>query len=207
MAEQYLILDSEDEVLAHGYTDDKPGHLIWRLTIDQGDIEMLMQRKQVKIVGTSDELPAVEGYIRACRGERVVEIQTTRELGEKLRQNLRVPVWFDTYIYPLEGYWRGRRTIISQDISCGGISFYCVEPLHLRERFEVVIPITKEPLVVLAEVIHIKSIDPSTTLYAAKFPNLIHDEEKLLRNAVFTLQRRSQYCVCRTIESKQHERR
>lgn len=61
--------------------------------------------------------------------------------------------------------------------------------MKIGERFEVVIPVTSEPLVVQGEILRKRLTErEDTTMYAAKFIELCNDEETLIREAVFNLQ-------------------
>ena len=78
---------------------------------------------------------------------------------------------------------------MTNDLSCGGVAFFTDHSLRAGEHFEVVIPVTSEPLVVAGEILRVRPSDSGgSILYAAKFVNLCNDEETLLREAVFNLQ-------------------
>ena len=94
-------------------------------------------------------------------------------------------------MYHVTGRWKGQRTICGKDLSCGGVAFYTAKPLEMREIIELVLPVTDFPLVVRAQVIRAISEEPEKYLYAAKFVDLIHDEEALIRKAVFSIQIRT----------------
>lgn len=89
----------------------------------------------------------------------------------------------------MSGSWRGRRPVETHDLSCGGIAFFCGREFQIGEQFEVVVPVTSEPLVVKGQILRQRPVDGrEDTLYAAKFIDLCNDEETILREAVFNLQ-------------------
>lgn len=110
------------------------------------------------------------------------------ETDKSMRQNLRVPLCFDTYLYPLDNRWTGRRKAISYDLSCGGIAFFCEFSFSLEETFEIVIPVTSKPLLIQASVLRQERLEDGRTLYAAKFIHLCEGEEAMIREAVFSAQ-------------------
>jgi c-di-GMP-binding flagellar brake protein YcgR len=118
----------------------------------------------------------------------VVVLEIFDTLKEDTRQNLRVMANFDSFIYPITGKWKGRTRVIAHDLSCGGIAFFCDYPLEDGEEFEVVIPITEHPVILHAQVIRHRLSKSKIPLYAAKFLNMVDDEEAFVREAVFGLQ-------------------
>ena len=118
-------------------------------------------------------------------------IQPTAALGPAARENLRILTDFESVMYPVSGRWRGQRPFKAKDLSCGGVAFYTAVPLEEREIVEIVLPVTDEPLVVKTQVIRIVQESGGLPLYAAKFVDLIHDEEALIRKAVFSIQIRT----------------
>jgi len=73
-------------------------------------------------------------------------------------------------------------------IEPSGIAFFCKHSLSFGEVDEIVIPITKYPLLVRAKIIGMRLSDFKTPLYAAEFVDLVSDMETMIRGAVFGLQ-------------------
>ena len=107
---------------------------------------------------------------------------------ETMRENLRVPLSLDIYLYPLDNSFIGRRKVLSYDISCGGIAFFSDIPYQAGETVEILIPITSRPLLIQGSVIRQECFEDGRTLYAAKFINLCEGEEAMIREAVFSTQ-------------------
>lgn len=133
MTYQYLILDSRGNAVAHGVSQQDPAQKTWCLLVKDGDIDRVMSHTYVSLVGSAENVPGLEGRIVRRDGNRVY-LEPIRPLGEDVRKNLRIPVRFVSYLYPVSGRWKGRVPIISKDLSCGGLAFYCPRPLEVDER-------------------------------------------------------------------------
>ena len=192
MTYKYLILDSRGEPVAHGVSEDGPNQPVWELEIDSGDIKRVLSHEYVSLVGTSEKVPAMEGRIMDRQGN-VVSIQSVRELGEDVRRNLRMPVRFDSYLYPRSDAWKGRVPVLSNDLSCGGVAFFCAHKLEPGEMDQIVIPVTSQPLLVDIKILRERPSPEPIPLYAAAFTDLIHDQETMIREAVFSIQLRQAF--------------
>lgn len=111
-------------------------------------------------------------------------VEAVRDLGSKVRENLRIPVSFQSFIY-LE---KGRLPIESYDLSCGGIAFFCDGQLKEGQQMEVVIPVTSQPLVLRMKILRQRPSPRPQPLYAAEFLDLLREEENMVREAVFSIQ-------------------
>ena len=110
-----------------------------QLRIAHGDIKRVLGHEYISLVGTSEQFPAMEGRIVRCR-DNLVSVESVRMLGEEVRRNLRMPVRFESFLYPVSGRWRGRMPVLSNDLSCGGAAFFCARKLEVDEVAEIVIP-------------------------------------------------------------------
>lgn len=185
--ERYLLVDSRNAPLARAVLENPTQSETWQIHILDDKVEEVMEHQVVQMVSMEDGAPAMRGRIIRRRGDRIL-VQATERLSESLRENLRMPASFDSYIYPISGSWKGRRQVRSQDLSCGGIAFYSGQPLENGEQLEIVIPITEEPLVMRCEILRPRPSNSARQLYAAKFLELCEGEEKLIREAVFSIQ-------------------
>lgn len=188
----YLLLDSRGTPLAQarpqGPTTDS-GQM-WQMMVLDDKVDVVLEHKQFKLMAITDASPSYEGTLVRSRHDMILlEVRKTATNGNDQRKNLRVVVRVKSFIYPIDGGWRGRRDIETNDLSCGGIAFFCDGELRIGERLEIVIPVTSEPLVVQGEILRQRPTErEGTVLYAAKFIDLCNDEETLLREAVFNLQ-------------------
>lgn len=131
--------------------------------------------------------PPLQCRIVRQRGDRIA-LEKIASLDPDLRRNLRVPIKFDTFIYPITGRWRGRRAVRSIDLSCGGVAFYGDDGLEAGERLEMVIPVTEEPVILRCEILRRQELRNDKLLYAVKFVDMCEDEEVTVREAVFSIQ-------------------
>lgn len=184
---RYLVVDDQYAPLAKAVLESPAREDIWQMRLLDSKPEDMAQGTTVRLVNMGDGSPALLGRILQRQGDQIV-VECVERLSEDQRQNLRMPVSFDSFIYPLSDTWRGRRAIRGYDLSCGGIAFYVQEPLEVRERLEVVIPLTHPPLVVRAQILRPLPTHEPMRLYAAKFVELCEGEEKLIREAVFNVQ-------------------
>ena len=188
----YLLLDSRGTALAQARPQGPAatGGSLWQLVVLDDKIDLVLKHKKFKLRSITDSSPSYEGTLVRSRNDIVqLEVRKSATNGTDLRKNLRVPVSVDSFIYPLTGGWLGRRVVRTNDLSCGGVAFFTDHSLRAGEHFEIVIPVTNEPLVVQGEILRMRpSGVGGSILYAAKFADLCNDEETLLREAVFNLQ-------------------
>lgn len=187
MAGKYLILDSCGNAVARGTSEHDPVGNVWKLHIEDGDVQQVMSQACISLVGDSEAVPALEGKVLRWEGDTVF-LEPIRPLGEAVRKNLRIPVRFVSYLYPVSGHWRGRVPIVSRDLSCGGLAFFCPRPLEIGETAQVVIPVTAQPLVLTLRILRAQSTQEGESFYAARFVELLREEESMVREAVFNLQ-------------------
>lgn len=184
MASKYIIMDSQSIPLARALLENAPTSKLWELEILDGAFEAAMEHEMLQLVSMDSSFPGAVGRIVRGRGDRIA-LEPLEKLGEEIRQNLRVMAHFSTYIYPLSASWTGRIPVMVHDLSSGGIAFFCVRELRRGDQVEIVLPIVSPPLILRAQVIRPRPSTSKTPLYAAKFVDLIEDEERLIREAVF----------------------
>ena len=189
----YLLLDEGGAPIAQARPQGPSATegTLWQLLVMNDKIDDVLEHKQFKLLSIQDSSPSYEGTLVRHRNDIIqLEVRKTAAAGDDMRKNLRVPVRVHSFIYPVGGGWRGRREVNTHDLSCGGIAFYCAGEFQIGERFEIVIPVTSEPLVVTGQILRhpADSRAAAESFYAAKFVELCNDEETLLREAVFNLQ-------------------
>lgn len=183
----YLLLDSAGMPLARGQLISPPDAPNPQIQVSEDKIAAVLDHEDLQLVSMDESTPNLLGRIIRHR-KNIIVLEKLKALGVEIRQNLRMPVQFDSYIYPLTGSWKGRRAVISRDFSCGGVAFFSQQLLEDGEQLEIVIPITSEPLITKCEVLRQRPSGRDAPLYAAKFVDLCDDEEKMLREAVFNVQ-------------------
>ena len=168
-----VLLDSNtSRVLARGVMEGPPDGRNIQLNIIEGNVQTVLNADNVQIVPADEEQPPRLGHVIHRQGNLVV-LEPTRELtGAKVRENLRMPVDFDTFVYP--AHQDGRYRAKGNDLSCGGISFFCGGDLVIGDEPEVVIPITRTaPLLMTCQILR-KSQENGTSTppsFWTSFPN------------------------------------
>lgn len=189
--DRYLITDSQSRPLARAFLESPPDRTPWRLRVLDGGMGQVLEHRIVNLIAMNRENPDMTGRILSREGSDVILVEPVNPLDEEARQNLRVPVRFDSFLYPVTGDWEGRLPIICRDISCGGTAFFCAYPLKIAEVAEMVVPITTQPLILQVRILRRSASSSPFPLYSAKFVNMINDEEVMVREAVFSQQIRN----------------
>lgn len=187
----YLILDSQNHALANGELASPSGASPIRLNVLNNKVDDVMRHEVIVLFSTSSEELPIQCRILRQRGDTIL-VEKIANLDPEIRRNLRVPVKFDTFLYPLPGSaWKGRRSAQSIDLSCGGIAFYTDCQLELHEQVELVVTPTEEPVILRCEILRKQELQNDRFLYATKFVDMCEDEEVVVREAVFSLQLQS----------------
>ena len=186
----YLLLDSKGNPIARGRIQGSTGGPFWQIQVEDGKIDEILEHKRLKLLSITDSGPSYEGTIVRSRNDMIqLEVAKLDQDAGDMRKNLRVAVRFKSLIYPLSGSWTGRRPVESNDLSCGGIAFFTNYSFEAGERFEMVIPITTQPVILRCEILRQRPcVREGENMYAAKFVEMCHDEEMLVREAVFNVQ-------------------
>lgn len=184
----YLILDTQNNALANGELASAPGAGPIRLNVLGNKVDDVMRHEVITLFSSSSQEMPIQCRILRQRGDAVL-LEKIATLDPEVRRNLRVPVKFETFLYPLpDSPWRERRSAQSIDLSCGGIAFYADCSLELHERMEVVVTPTEEPVILRCEILRKQELQNGRFLYATKFVDMCEDEEVVVREAVFSLQ-------------------
>lgn len=183
-----IISDSHNQPLASAILENKPDEKTWRLRILGDNISGVVDHEFIQIVSMNDRVPNVNAEILHYTEPDIITVSPSSELDISIRRELRIPIRFDSFLYSTSSRWKGRAPIVSLDMSCGGIAFYCNQPLRIGEIAELVIPITSQPLLARIQVLRFRPTQFPIPLIAAKFDGITHDEEILIREAVFSQQ-------------------
>lgn len=187
MDRSYLLVNEQDKVVGKAtLASSLEGEVIqFRLQVERG---VHIEKGQIlRFIGNEENTPDFLGEVQYRRWNQIA-VRATAPLDKTARKNLRVDVQFSSLLYPISGSWKGQRLIRGEDLSCGGVAFYCTEKLQVGEMVEIVLPMTENPLLLKAEVLRIHTEGRPIPLYAAGFVDMIHDEEALVRRAVFDIQ-------------------
>ena len=113
-----IITDSQSEPLANGILEIAQGSTVWRVRVLDGGIGQVLEHEFLQFIGMDEDLPPMSGQILSREDGDILRIKPLSELGENARKNLRVPVRFDSFLYPLSGSWRGRLPIVRDRVTC-----------------------------------------------------------------------------------------
>lgn len=185
---EYILMDSKNTLLLHVLMESTPGDeiLTLRLANPTSKPPDVMRYNKLQLVNAD-----WEKGIQCCPVQQSGDqIQVKRDSTAyfDLRSDLRVPVRFISFLYPVGTGWTGRQEIQAVDLSCGGLAFSSDTGLTKGEKVELVLPVTDEPLVVHCELVRVQELDEKTSLYSAKFVDLCGAEESMVRKAVFDIQ-------------------
>jgi len=183
-----LILDESSYVLARGIHSITSEGTKAEIKVFDGDANSLYVGRIVQILFVQKEGEPRLGQVITTRGE-MLTVDFLRTLDSQVRRNLRIPIKFETLCFINTETGQAKSRIISNDLSCGGISFYSQRPFSYGETIEIIIPNTNpNPIIVNAEILRLISQKDDVYLYAAKFVDLINDIEAKIRETVFSIQ-------------------
>lgn len=181
----YFLLDSNNQTVARGMLRGAEDDPVLQVEVLDDKISDVMRHEQIRLVSLKGNIPAVVTKVTSCRRKMVA----LEKLYTDKRKNLRVPTQFHSFVYPIDGPWRGRREIRANDISCGGVAFFYEGELQDHEHLELVVPVTSQPLILQCQVLRRRPSDQEDThLYALQFVDMCDDEESMVREAAFNIQ-------------------
>ena len=183
--DKYVLLDGNREPLAYGQLENPAQADELRIHIPEAKAAAVLKHTELWLAKEMGRPPELFGQVLTYKDG--VLCLKRQNLGKSLRQNLRVSTFFDTFLYLMESGRMKRYKVLSYDLSCGGIAFFCDAPLEIGLRFEVVIPVTAKPLLLQGVLLRREQME-GRTLYAAQFVDLCKGEEAMVREAVFSLQ-------------------
>lgn len=192
MAEQlggklYFLSVSQSHFVAKGYLERKIEERTLQLQIPDGQIRSVLSHEFIRLVDVDGEQHPFRCQL-VGHHEDVITLEVLEILSPEMRYHLRIPVHNESFVYPISGNWKGRRAIQLLDLSCGGVAFYSTPGLQQGEQLELVVPVMEPPMILKAQVIRTQLFQDGRVFYAAKFVDLCHDEEVMIRRAVFDVQ-------------------
>lgn len=182
----YLLLDGRNTPLAKGILIGSAQTEMLQIRVLEDRVGEVTRHEVVQLLGIDDDRALKCRLVRSRNNDVVLE--RLEIIDPVVRNNLRIPVCFNSFLYTIEEHPQKRHTIRSVDLSCGGIAFYSMCNLQAGARAEVVLPITEQPLIAHIKVLRVNELKNGSSLYAAKFEDLCHDEEAMIRRAVFGIQ-------------------
>ena len=186
LTKKYLLLTGDGQLIAKALLEGKKDDTL-QLKLLEGKNEEVSRHKIIELVSNDAEELPLQCCLLHCDGVRLV-LKRIQTLNAELRRNLRIPIDFESYLYPVSGGWRGRKKLRSVDLSCGGIAFYADNGLETGETVELVIPRTTFPILVRISILRKERLSEEHSFYAGKFLQLQQEEERMIREAVFSIQ-------------------
>lgn len=183
-----LLIDNSLEILARGSVESSPNAPNIQIRIIDGQPSDVEEAETVQVVSMNNDRAARLGRLIHRRGDMLV-LEPLGALSEDVRRNLRMPVCFESCVYPPQHAQKGRIPVKANDLSSGGISFFAHIEFLPGDEMEIVIPITKlSPLILNCQILRKLSESDGTSLYAAKFVDMINEQEMMIREAIFNVQ-------------------
>ena len=182
----YMILDSQNNPIAPGQMVSPPGDEMLQVLVLENKIDDVARHEIIHLIAMGSDDASLQCQVLRERGDKVI-LKRIAALDPEVRRNLRVPVKFDSFVYPITGSWRGRRSVQSLDLSCGGVAFRGDAGLEEGERVELVVPTVDAPLIMRCQILRVKELQDEKRLYATKFIDMCEDEEVTVRETVFSL--------------------
>ncbi|MCI8808573.1 MAG: PilZ domain-containing protein [Oscillibacter sp.] len=183
----YVILDSQNNPIAPGQLVSPPDDETLQVLVLENKVDDVAKHEIVHLIAMGSGDASLQCQVLRERGDKII-LKKLAALDPEVRRNLRVPVKFDSFIYPITGGWRGRRSVQSLDLSCGGVAFRGEAGLEKDEQVELVVPTEEAPLIMRCQILRVKELQENTRLYATKFIDMCEDEEVTIRETVFSLQ-------------------
>jgi hypothetical protein len=183
-----LVLDSGSILIARGTHEYLDGGNKLQITIFDGSENEVVKSGIIQIIFIQKDGPTLLGQVAGSRGN-IIMVDSLRTLDDQVRRNLRIPVEFDSFAYPISPDSGSRFPVRSNDLSCGGISFFTDREFSRGDQLEIVVPITAvNPLIVKCQILRQCAQKENIRLYAAKFIDMINDVETRIRETVFSVQ-------------------
>ena len=183
----YMLLDSGNNPLAKGSLENALTDPNLRVEVLDNKADEVAEHAIINLVAMRSADQSFQCQMLRQRGDTVI-LKIISKLDRNVRRNLRVPVKFDSFLYPITGQWRGRRAVQTTDLSSGGVAFRGAPGLEMNEEMEVIVPAMEGPLILRCEILRIQDLEDGNVFYATKFVDLCEDEEVAVREAVFFLQ-------------------
>lgn len=183
----YMLLDSSNNPLAKGTLQNAPTEPNLRVEVLDNKIDEVAGHEILHLIAARSSDQSYRCQVLRDRGETLF-LKIISVLDQDVRRNLRVPVKFDSFLYPIDGQRRGRRAVQTVDLSCGGVAFRGAAGLEIGDEMEIVVPALEGPVILQCHILRIKELEDGNMLYATKFVDMCEDEEVTVRESVFYLQ-------------------
>lgn len=196
MPYKYIVTDSQNIPLSLAYLTSKPDAEVLELKVPEEEVDIVVDHEKIRLVCLEGNSPTKVARILSYQGN-TISLEPLETLGSEVRENLRVLASYESFLYPLSDDWTGRLPVQIHDLSSSGAAFFCEAMLESGEVVELAIPATEPPLLMKTKILRRRPTTRNSNLYAAKFVDIIDDEEFLLRESVFSHQIRNRKSAAR----------
>lgn len=123
-----------------------------------------------------------------------IYVENISNVSATLRSELKVKVKFNTTISVVDEVEQEQDEVVNlqvatKDISCGGFCFHCSKELNTKYLYETIIPLWDEPMIANFRILRkVQMPETNEFSYGCQFQHLNHQEERVLREAIFRLQ-------------------
>ncbi len=191
--EKYAILsENSDMVLGEAILMERRGSTMTMKLLD--DVKFLNGLELIKFHKMQSYAEIYQGKITEIKGN-LLSLSEVVNISAKMRNEIKIKIRIDTKLIQLfpeeEEKIPISIPITTNDISCGGIGFVSKADLDKENKYEVVIHVTSDAIVVDLDIVR-KEFQPEQNqyVYGSKFSDLNIVEERMLREAIFRLQMR-----------------
>ncbi len=184
---EYLILDEDQSSLTRAVLRNPVTAAILEFEIPESDIELLEGHIDLQFLGFDEQSPSFEGKLTRRRGNRIA-VERGASLGEAPIERLLVPFEHDSFAYPVSGDWKGRVSLKTLSLSCGGMKFLSRSGFQDHETIEVAVHVREGALLVHGKIIQQQKDENGIYHVQVKFMSGVDDMERLVRREVLYLQ-------------------
>lgn len=190
MQDKVQILNDKNECVANGCLQHMDNDKVV-LSLEPSDmteeIKMLYEIR-FRVMGSYKDI--YDGKVSRIADNKIY-IWELKNSDIQRRQDVKLDIGYETTIsFHHEGQVRNLLVKV-KDISTGGLQFICKSNLNMELVYETIIPITREPIVMSLEIIRKTVVEGNDCfLYGGKFIDIDAEEEKILREVIFRLQKK-----------------
>ena len=102
----YLLLDSDNRPLTRGHMESPPDSPSIEIKVPREKMKVVLEHEELELVSLEENGENLLGRILLRRGDSIF-LEKIKRLGAEIRENLRMPVKFDSFIYPCPAAGRG----------------------------------------------------------------------------------------------------
>ena len=191
--DKYVLMTEKNRVISEAYlvfsNDDG---LVFRL-LSKEMVGRIAEMKRIRYQKQETYAETFEADIYDMKLDKIY-VDNIENVSATLRSELKIKAKFNTTISSVDDVENQEDEVYNlqvsaKDISCGGFCFVCERALDTSILYETIIPLWEEPMIVNFRILRkVEMPETEQYSYGCKFENLNHQEERILREAIFRLQ-------------------